>query len=212
VAARELRGRTNPAAPHPPPLRRLGPRTSDGYAVADFAASVLGQPFHPWQRRAAILAGERRADGRLRYRLVLVVVGRRNGKSYLAAAHLLYRAVVLGERVLARAQNLKTAPELWRDACGLVMANAELAAQVVNRRESLGDETLRFANGGEYRLVTADERAFRGLTCSFLVLDELALQRGEPGMARLRGPRPHGGRRPRRRSGSTVLRQLRPLR
>jgi hypothetical protein len=50
--------------------------------------------------------------------------------------------------VLACAQNLRTAKELWRDACGLVMANAELAAQVVARRESLGDETLRFANGG----------------------------------------------------------------
>jgi hypothetical protein len=183
VAKRELRGRTNPAAPPPPPLRRLGRTTSDGYAVAAFAADVLGQPFHPWQRRAAILAGERRADGRLRYRRVLVVVGRRNGKSYLAAAHLLWRAIEHGEKVLACAQNLKTARELWRDATALVMANPTLAAQVTNRRESLGDETLRFANGGEYRLVTADERAPRGLTCQYLVLDELALQRGDRGMA-----------------------------
>lgn len=69
--------------------------------------------------------------------------------------------------MLACAQNLRTAKELWRDACGLVMANAELAAQVVARRESLGDETLRFANGGEYRLVAADERAPAGSPARF---------------------------------------------
>src|ERR1700742_2146374 len=65
------------------PLRRLTPQTSYGFRVIWFAAVVLGQPLDPWQQWLVIHLGELLPDGRPRFRRVLVLVARQNGKTHL---------------------------------------------------------------------------------------------------------------------------------
>lgn len=60
-----------------------------------------GQPFHllPWQRALIrTMFGWKRADGRRRFRKVLLEVARKNGKSALAAGIALYLAFCAGEQ------------------------------------------------------------------------------------------------------------------
>ena len=59
----------------------LTPETSYGFDVVTFAAVVLRRPLDPWQRWLVIHAGELLADGRPRFRRVLVIVARQNGKT-----------------------------------------------------------------------------------------------------------------------------------
>lgn len=79
MAARRLVGKTAPRL-WTPPQRKLTRATSHGYAVCDFA-DVIGEPFLPWQRWLAIHAMETDANGFYRFRVVLVLVGRQNGKA-----------------------------------------------------------------------------------------------------------------------------------
>jgi phage terminase large subunit-like protein len=68
----------------------LTPATSYGFDVIDFARNVLLTPFDPWQELGAIHIGELLPDGRPRFRQILVLVARQNGKSLLAKTLALY--------------------------------------------------------------------------------------------------------------------------
>src|SRR3546814_18105149 len=65
------------------PLRELRPATSYGFAVVEFARDILERPLDPWQEWLVIHAGELLPDGRPRFRKVLVLVARQNGKTEL---------------------------------------------------------------------------------------------------------------------------------
>ncbi len=64
-----------------PEARRLTRATSRGYEIADFADKVLGEPLLPWQRWLAIHAFELDRTGGYRFRTIVVLVGRQNGKA-----------------------------------------------------------------------------------------------------------------------------------
>ena len=65
------------------PLRKLTPETSLGFEVIDFAAVVLGLSLFPWQRWLLVHALELLPDGRYRFRRIIVLVARQNGKTTL---------------------------------------------------------------------------------------------------------------------------------
>src|SRR5690606_7925817 len=73
-----------------PPLRPLEPRTPEtedctlGYAVIDFARDFLQMPLLPWQEWFFIHALELRPDGRFRFKTILLLVARQNGKSTIS--------------------------------------------------------------------------------------------------------------------------------
>src|SRR5689334_24962070 len=73
-----------------PPLRKLEPRSPAtekrtlGYAVIDFATEVCEVDLFPWQRWLLIHALELLPDGSFRFRNVVVLVARQNGKSTLS--------------------------------------------------------------------------------------------------------------------------------
>src|SRR5690606_19899306 len=69
----------------------LTPRTSYGFDVDDFARDVLRMELDPWQRHLVIHAGELLPDGRTpRFRTVLSMVSRQNGKTTLLVVLTLY--------------------------------------------------------------------------------------------------------------------------
>lgn len=159
-----------------PPLRELTRETSYGYDVIDFAADVLGQPLDLWQQHAAIHLGELLPDGRPRFRTVLIVVARQNGKTELAVTLVLYWLFVERQRLtLSTSTNLTYAKESWNKAIDLAMGVPELADEIPSTgvRRAAGEEALSTVDGCRYKIAASNRRGGRSLTINRLVLDEL---------------------------------------
>lgn len=156
------------------PLRPLTRETSKGYALADFAELVLGRPFLPWQRELSIRALELLPDGSYRYRTVLVIVGRQNGKSEWLKTLALWRMYCDGaELVLGTAQNLQIAREMWLSATGMAQKCPVLAAEIAAVMMGNTDPHLRLTSGARYKTAATDVNAGRGLTVDLCILDEI---------------------------------------
>jgi hypothetical protein len=160
-----------------PPLRPLTRRTSRGYEVADFAEKVLGEPLLPWQRWLMIHALELNPDGTFRFRVVLVLVARQNGKTRAVSVLSLWRMYLDSARlVLSAAQDLSFAREVWQDAIGLVQAVPDLADELSIVRARNGDEWFSLTNGARWKITATNDKAGRGLSVDQLDFDELRTQ------------------------------------
>lgn len=158
-----------------PPLRDLTPDTSYGFDVIEFA-DAIGHPFDPWQEVAAIRLGELLTDGRPRFRVVLIIVARQNGKTVLIRILTLYwmfiEAVPL---VIGTSTDRGKAKDSWR----IVMRMAEgvelLARHLpkIHIREQLGEEDFWTSRGAHYKFAAPNRRAGRGDTVHKAVLDEI---------------------------------------
>ncbi|HWS33884.1 MAG TPA: terminase [Actinoplanes sp.] len=159
------------------PLRPLTPETSYGYAVIWFAAAVLLEPLDPWQQWFAIHAGELLPDGRPRFRRVLAIVARQNGKTHLLKVFALYWIFV--ERiglVLGTSTKLDYAAESWTAAVNSAMAVPALAKRIPKRggvRRGKGAEVLTTSERCRYKIGTADRSGGRSLPVERLIMDEV---------------------------------------
>ena len=172
----KLTGKTTPRL-FTPPLRTLNRRTSRGYEVADFA-EMAGEPLLPWQRWAAIHALETMPDGTFRFRVILILVARQNGKSHLKRTISLWRLYIDGAKlVLGVAQDVSLAREQWQMALDTIHGSADLSAELEQVRRVNGDEWWKLASGGRYKIGAANRRAGRGLSIDELNIDELREQR-----------------------------------
>ena len=172
----KLTGKTTPRL-FTPPLRTLNRRTSRGYEVCDFA-DMAGEPLLPWQRFAAIHALETMPDGSFRFRVILILVARQNGKSHLKRTISLWRLYIDGAKlVLGVAQDVSLAREQWQMALETIHGSADLSAELEQVRRVNGDEWWKLASGGRYKIGAANRRAGRGLSIDELNIDELREQR-----------------------------------
>lgn len=165
-----------------PPLRKLTPQTSMGFSAIEFATDFLGVTLFPWQRWLLIHALELHPDGGFRFRTVVVLVARQNGKSTLSQVLALWFMYVYGfNLVLGAAQDLDTAEEIWQGAVDLV---TELDEDDVPVRPDLfeqykrtvlvnGKKSLELETGARYKAKAANRRAGRGLSGDLVMLDEL---------------------------------------
>jgi phage terminase large subunit-like protein len=101
-----------------PPLRPLSDQSSSyGYRVIAFARDVLREPLDPWQQLAVIRLGELLPDGRPRFRKVLILVARQNGKTHLCKVLALYWLYVERQAlVFGTSTQLEQAAEAWQAA------------------------------------------------------------------------------------------------
>lgn len=117
-------GRTEPRI-FTVPLRGLTPETSRGFEVIDFARQVLNVDLLPWQMWLLIHLLELNEDGTLRFRKALVIVGRQNGKTLIAAVLAAYWLYVDAARwpdqlrehefvIVGSAQKLDIAMKPWK--------------------------------------------------------------------------------------------------
>lgn len=160
-----------------PPLRTLTRRTSRGYEVAEFA-EMIGEPLLPWQRWAAIHALETLPGGDFRFRVILILVARQNGKSNLKRLITLWRMYIEGTKlILGVAQDVSLAREQWQMCLDTIHASPELAAELGQVRRVNGDEWFRVATGSRYKIAAANRSAGRGLSIGELNIDELREQR-----------------------------------
>jgi len=154
----------------------LTPATSYGFDVDDFARDVLDKPLDPWERWLVIHAGELLPDGRPRFRTVLAIVARQQGKSLLMQVLILYWLFVETQPlVLATSTDRSYAKAAWRATCEVAKGNPFLAAELPARAtvEQIGEEELRTIHGTKYRFAAVNRRAGRSLTVHRLILDEI---------------------------------------
>lgn len=177
-----------------PPLRELTPETSLGFAAVDFAREVCGMDLFPWQRwlliHALELAGDLRVtmnafgqlvmpdrdpmDPLFRFRRVVVLVARQNGKSTLSQALSLFFLYVLGvDLILGTAQDLDTAEEVWDAVLDTIEETPDLAELADRPVKVNGKKTIRLKTGERYKVKAANRRAGRGLSGDLILLDEL---------------------------------------
>lgn len=158
-----------------PELRPLTPATSLGFEAAEFAEGVLGLRLHPWQRWLLLHMLEL-APGRagLRFRTVVVLVGRQNGKTTLMLVLALWRMYVdRAPLVLGTAQNLDVSEEAWESAVALAESVPELAAELDTTIRVNGKKAMRLRSGERYKVAAASRRGGRGLSADLVMLDEL---------------------------------------
>jgi hypothetical protein len=152
----------------------LGEETSKGFEAIEFAEDVLGITLFPWQRYWLIHALEVTPDGRFRFRTVLTLISRQNGKSHLLKIVALY-FMYLGHAklVLGAAQSLDISREVWRDAVAMAESIPELRAEISHVLKSTVEYSLVLETGSRYRITAANQKAGRGLSVDLLILDEL---------------------------------------
>lgn len=174
---KRLLGRTEPRL-WTPPLRPLNRRTSFGYECADFAGQVTGVPLLPWQRWAAIHAMELLPDGSFRFRKVLIIVARQNGKSHLKRSVSLWRMYMEPRmQILGVAQEVKLARKQWNFCQQAIHDAPDLEAEWGGVRNVNGDEYFWLDNGSEYAIGAASRKSGRGSSNDEVNIDELREQR-----------------------------------
>jgi hypothetical protein len=141
----------------------LTPETSYGFDVDRFARDVLGKPARPVAALADVIhAGELLPDGRPRFRTVLVLVSRQQGKTHLGVVLTLFWLFVERQRlVLGTSTKRDTAKESWRAA-----VNGPKTTSTSPRRspgtasaQSNGEETLPTVDGCRYRIAASTAAA-----------------------------------------------------
>lgn len=170
-----------------PPLRPLNRATTRGYEVIDFAEAI-GEPLDPWEKWLVIHAMELNHDGTYRFRIVLTLVARQNGKSHVKRIVSLWRLYMDGARtVLGIAQDVALAREQMGLCMGTIFDAPDLAAEFGGDRKVNGDEQFWLLDPGRpkahrttlprYIVRASNEDAARGLTIDELNIDELRTQK-----------------------------------
>jgi len=157
-----------------PPLRELTRETTKGFACIEFAEEILEIHLLPWQRWLLLHALELLEDGTYRFRTVVLLVARQNGKSTLMLVLALWRMYADGAPlVIGTAQNLDIAEELWTQAYELAESIPELAELIDGVDKTNGKKALRLTTGERYKVAAASRRGGRGLSGDLVILDEL---------------------------------------
>lgn len=177
----DLKGCTEPRL-FTPPLRELTPATSSGFECIRFAETVLRMTLLPWQKWFLIHALELNVDGTFRFKRVLLLVSRQNGKTTLIKALILWRLFIDGaELVIGAAQSLGDAEDIWEDIVDQAEAIPALAKRMFKPKRVNGGKAMRLRpnkktptkRGGKYIVETLERDAGRGKTADLLFLDEL---------------------------------------
>lgn len=191
----EMKGRTEPRI-WTKPLCELTPATSRGFAVIAFATDVLKVHLFPWQKWLLIHMMELDSFGMLRFRKALIIVGRQNGKTLLAAVLAAYWIYIDSARwpdqirpqdfvVVGAAQKLDVAMKPWKQVrrwggpddikVGIAPDRVPwLQQQTYPPRTTNGETALMTHTGASYLPRTFE--GARGLSSTRLLLDELRQQ------------------------------------
>jgi phage terminase large subunit-like protein len=152
--------------------------------VADFAATfmhvskgkVAGGPFRvtPWQGQLLDSVYERRDDGLLRFRRVLIGLGRKNGKSLLGSLIALYGLIEgePGAEVYSAAGDRKQARIVFDEARWQVQQSPALSGVCKVYRDAIEVPSTHSV----FRVLSSDAKLQQGLSPSTVVFDELHVQ------------------------------------
>lgn len=164
----------------------LSPETSYGFDVINFSREI-GKPLDPWQELAAIHVGELLPDGRPRFRIIVIIVARQNGKTEFVGVLCAYWLFMEKQPlILGTSSNLEYAKEAWQKTVNLGISHPDLRAKLPDTenqgiRTTNGQIQLELAvsthDGAtyphpRYKIAAANRRGGRSLTINRLVQDE----------------------------------------
>ena len=164
-----------------PPARELTPATTRGFEAIAFA-ELIGIDLLPWQKWLFLHALELNESGAFRFRTVLVLVARQNGKTLWCQVLSLWRLFIdRAELVLGTAQKLDLAEEVWAGAVDMAESIPDLAEEIETVERAAGKKALRLkperenphARRRRYKVQAANRRGGRGLSGDLVILDEL---------------------------------------
>ena len=161
-----------------PPKRELTPETSLGFAVVDFAQDVLDVGLLPWQKWLFIhsleIDGSFDGEWNFRFRTVLILVARQQGKTMMSEILALFFLYALGVNlVIGTSTNLDAAEEVWDGVVDIAESNDELAAEIEDIKRSTGRKTITLSGRRRYRITAANRKGARGKSGDLILLDEL---------------------------------------
>ena len=99
-------------------LRQLTEETSLGYACIEYATTVLRKDLYPWQEWALIHAleiiGDLETGWHFRYRIILFLIARQNGKTVLSEViSSFFLNVLMIGNVFGTSLSLEKAEDVW---------------------------------------------------------------------------------------------------
>lgn len=147
-----------------PDARTFGPAVGK-------VALLLGRELMPWQQYCADVSGEVDDKGRFVYPVVVYTVPRQAGKSALAIATCIQRALMRpSQRVWHTAQTGLDARDLFRQTADEVRESP--LSGFVKIRESAGSEQIRFDNGSTLRPHPPTQASLHGKQSDLNFIDE----------------------------------------
>jgi hypothetical protein len=168
-AAKPLVGREKPRLAPPIPARTQ-------VREFDETATELGIELFPWQKQAARYITALGQGDRWLYPEVAAVVARQNGKTRLLVPLIVMR-LRAGHRITHAAQTRELTRELFGEIADIMSQDLTLFPTRYGRpilpRFGAGQEEIRLANGGSYRIVAATRAGARGQSNDLVIIDEL---------------------------------------
>jgi hypothetical protein len=165
---------TKPLEHHINPLTGdIHPDFTDGPACIAFANDILGITLFPWQEWLLNHALEINDDGLYRFRIIIVMVARQNGKTTVENILALWHMFALESGlVIGTAQNLDRSKEAWKDCLALAELDDELN-DMIEERNFGNPHYFNLSNGCEYRVAAASRRGGKGFSGDLILMDEL---------------------------------------
>lgn len=154
-----------------PRLAHIPDTYDNAYREAIDLAGAYGLHLDEWQE--IVLKGwlgELR-NGRWACPRCALSVPRQNGKGGVLEARELYGLVVLGERILHTAHEVKTAKDHFR-RMQTFFEHPDLKKMVKSISRTNGEEAIWLNNGGVIRFIARSRNSGRGFTADLLVCDE----------------------------------------
>jgi hypothetical protein len=163
----------------------LDESTSLGFLAVEFVTDILGLSLIPWQRWLLIHAFELmepigpdtpldRQQWSFRFRKVLVLVARQNGKTTLVDVKNLFKLFILHvSLVINTAYNLDVAEESWDRALEIIEAIPELHTELRQISRTNGKKFFSLKSGARWKPVAANRAGGRGASGDDVNLDEL---------------------------------------
>ena len=160
------------------PLRKLTKNTSLGYAAIEYAETVLMMTLTPWEEWALIhileIVGDLRTSWRFRFRTVVVLVARQNGKTTISKVIASFFLNVLKvENVFGTSLSMDKAEEVWEAVIQDQETHPDLAAEIQQVARRNGGKKLVLKGGRSYKVGAPTRRAGRGDSNDLVMLDEL---------------------------------------
>lgn len=176
MALAEAPVRNAPKGKERPRIAPPVPARSD-VKVFEQVATDIGITLMPWQRCAGRYIEATGPEGRHLYREVAIVAARQNGKSTLLVA-LIVKWLREGKRVIHTAQNRELPREVFGQVADILADDQTLFPERNGRRTrprfANGQEEIRLANGGLYRIVAPTRGGARGHAgIDRVIIDEL---------------------------------------
>ena len=179
-----MKGYTEPRL-YTPPLRKLTHATTLGYAAIEYGREVLGKTLYPWQEWELIhgleIIGDLGKEWHFRFRVLLILVARQNGKTVLSEVlGSFFQNVLQVDNIFGTSLSLDKAEEVWEAVVNDQETIPELSGSIYKTVRTNGKKRLILKANNRlltYKVGAPTRRAGRGDSNDLVLLDELREQR-----------------------------------